>query len=394
MEVVKLFALATLASLIPGQLVRLNLSEASFTVSDILVLLTDTIFIWFVLITRRKVFFPRNVLLFASLFILAALTSNVLAIVNFGLISVATSSLFLIRLILYLFLIVVIKNIVKTGQITNWLNVILSVGAVFLTIGLLGLVFFPDLSPLTQFGWDPHQSRIVSSLLDPNFSGMVFNFFFAISISLFLFSGKKIYLLMGVLSFTAVVLTFSRSSYLALLIISLVVGIVKSPKFLILAIGAMAAVIVLIPQARERVAGAITVDDTAQARLTSWQNALVIFRDHPIFGVGFNNYRGAQAKYAFFEPGETGGHSGGGSDSSLLTVAATTGITGLVFFCLFLAAIFKRFLAKVRQSPLHLAGASSFFGLLIHSQFTNSLFFPQIMIILYFLTGLAATDDT
>ena len=229
---------------------------------------------------------------------------------------------------------------------------------------------------------------------------MIFVVIFVIATSIFLYQKKRnkiidFYPLIAAISFIALILTFSRSSYLAFLTAIATIGILKSPKLFIAILFLFVVAFSQITQVRARIAGALTLDETSKARLESWQKGLTIFKDNLLFGVGFNTYRFAQAKYGFFSPDEPqGGHSGAGSDSSIILVAATTGIIGLFFYLFFLFRILRVFIKKSTQDPWHLASLSIFLALLVHSQFVNSLFFPQIMLILWFILGLIQVYDT
>ena len=253
----------------------------------------------------------------------------------------------------------------------------------------------PDFTHLSIYGWDPHQARIASTLLDPNFTGFCMVIFIALSISLYLYRKKNIYLLFSLFATVSLILTFSRSSYLAFIAVLLTIAIFKSGKILAWGFIILILAFWLIPQARQRTIGAFTIDKTAQARLESWENALKIFKDNYLFGVGFNTYRFAQARYGFFSfDNPQGGHSGAGSDSSILLVAATTGILGLSLFLFLLFSILRTSLKSIRSNFIALTTLASFLGLIIHSQFNNSIFFSQIMLIMWFLFGLKLKSDS
>ena len=401
MQAISLLLIAVLVSIISGQLIRLPFLGASgaITLADIFVLATDLTFIIYALAIKKSLKIENKIFFPALLFILSASASTFLAAGTFKLSEILISSLFLIRFIFYFFLSVVIFNVVTYEKVHSWFKIILSIGTLFTVVGLFQFVLLPNLSFLTVYGWDPHQQRIASTLLDPNFSGMIFVVIFAISISLYLYQkGKKIfgfYPFVAAISFIALILTFSRSSYLALLVAVTTIGILKSPKLLISILTLFLVAFLLIGQVRSRIIGAFTLDETAKARLESWQKGAAIFKDNLLFGVGFNTYRYAQERYGFFSPDEPlGGHSGAGSDSSIILVAATTGIVGLSFYLFFLLTILRIFAKRARQDPLHLASFSIFLALLVHSQFVNSLFFPQIMLILWFILGLVQVYDT
>lgn len=402
MDVINLLLIAAVVSIIPGQVVRLPVSSGlgAISVSDIAVAFCDLFFlIYFLSVKKSFKIFPKTFVP-AIFFILSALVSNILALNNFLPFQVAVSSLFLLRFVIYFFLSIVIYNAVKKSEVESFLNVLGAAGFIFIIIGFAQVIVFPDFSALTVFGWDPHQERIASTFLDPNFSGIIFAGVFAFAICRFLYQTTKknlqgfIYLSLSIISFMAVIFTFSRSSYLALLTVIAVVGILKSLRLLIASLMIFIILFLAIGGVRQRIIGAFEIDETAQSRILSWQRALVVFGDNPIFGVGFNTYRFAQSKYNFFSFDEPlGGHSGGGTDSSILLTAVTCGIIGLIFYLWFLFSIFSTFLKKAKSSFLHLASLSFFLGLIVHSQFVNSLFFPQIMLYLFFILGLVQAYD-
>ena len=74
-------------------------------------------------------------------------------------------------------------------------------------------------------------------------------------------------------------------------------------------------------------------------------------------------------------------------------MAATTGIIGLSLYLYLLINVFRTLKYKARSSPLHLGALAAFFGLIVDSQFINSLFFPQVMLLFYFILGLVIKND-
>lgn len=396
MELVKLLLIASLTTLIIGQLVRIPLFSqfGAITVTDVLVLATDVVFLFLAFLKKRlivpvKIFFP------SLLFILAAISSSFLSLNYFSPIQVSVSALFLIRFIIYLLIAIVVANTISQKKVGSWLNLLLVIGFLFMLVGFLQLIIIGDLSFLTVYGWDPHQRRIVSTFLDPNFSGWVFVLLLSLTIGLYYKTKARLYLPFLALVIVAVILTFSRSTYLAAATAALVIGILKSPKIIIATLLIFTFAFLSINETRERIIGAFTLDETAKARLESWSNALKITKEKPLFGVGFNNYRYAQVQRGFFTSDNPyGGHSGSGSDSSVLLVLATTGIFGLIFFLFLLLSIFQILKIKAKHNFLSLATLAAFLGLLVHSQFVNSLFFPQIMLLFWFILGLNLTHDS
>lgn len=395
MDLVKLLILATVASLLFGQILRIPIgSEGAINLTDILVCISVIIFFVHSLVVKKSLNIPRNLFLPSTLFILSAILSIVLALNSFTALQTASGTIFLIRFVAYLLFPLLIYNTIAKEDIQSWINVLLAIGLIFTIIGFLQLIFVSDLTFLTQYGWDPHQKRIVSTLLDPNFSGYVFALLIAFSLNLYLFKKKLVYIFLALTFSTALLLTFSRSSYLAILAVLGIIGIFKSPKSLMLTIVGFILIFAFVPKFQSRIIGALTFDETSISRVESWKKALTIFAQNPIFGVGFNTYRYAQEREGFIEQGNLGGHSAAGTDSSILLIAATTGIVGLLFFAFLIFRIAQIFSTGLKNSYLKLASLASFIGLLIHSQFVNSLLFPQIMLMLFFILGLNLVNDS
>lgn len=389
MRLSKLLLITTIASLIPGQLVRLNFASSVLTLTDVFVAITIVVFLAQSLLLKKSLKIPKSIFTPALLFILSALASSIFAINNFTTNQILIALSFLLRFSAYFFLSVITYNLVKREQILSYLNFLLFLGFIFSALGIIQLIIYPDLSPLQIFGWDPHQKRLVSTTLDPNYTGGILAIFVSIATSLTLFKNKIIYLILTIFFIFTLFLTFSRSAYLSLIVSMFVIGLIKSPKVILIIISVFIIAFFSINQVRDRITGAFTVDDTANARIESWQKAIVIAKDNPLFGVGFNTYRYAQAKYNFFTPQDPlGGHSGAGSDSSFLFVAATTGLFGLIFFLILNLTIIKNFARGSRENHLKLASFASLAGIIVHTQFVNSFFFPQTMLLLWFIVGL------
>lgn len=397
MDLIKILLILAIASIIPGQIARIPISgqESAITLTDIFVFILVAYAVPYLMIIKKTLRISPPVVTTFFLFTIIATASTVMAANKFGASLIISSSLFLVRFIAYFLVTLIIATIAKRNEIERWLNIFITCGVVFTLLGFVQLKTFPDISVLTPFGWDPHQARIVSTLIDPNFTGALMTILTSVAASIYLYKKKAIYLASAGFFASGIILTFSRSSYLALLVSLLVLGIYKSPKFLAASSLLFLFVVVLNTQARSRIIGAITLDETAKARLESYSRAITIFKNNPILGVGFNTYRYAQDQYGFFTiDAPLGGHSGSGSDSSLLLVAATTGVIGFATFTFFIIAIIRSISFQIKSNFLHLGTTAAFLALLIHSQFVNSFFFPQIMLPIWFLLGLVQSENS
>lgn len=87
-----------------------------------------------------------------------------------------------------------------------------------LLLGFIQYFFLPDLRFLIYEGFDDHFYRLTSTILDPAFTGLIFVF----NLNYYLWQKKKNYALISLFSL-GLLLTYSRSSYLAFLLSSLLI---------------------------------------------------------------------------------------------------------------------------------------------------------------------------
>lgn len=323
---------------------------------------------------------------------------------------VINGSFYLIRFIEYTLLAIITAEIVKTKREWNQLLTTLIFSAFLIAIGgFIQLIIYPDLGKLMEFGWDPHRDRLVSTWLDPNFIGGLFAFIISILTGIAIharnFKNKLCLGLLILLFAAALFLTYSRSGYLAFAISIFIIGLFKSRKLLIATMVIFIIGLSLLPRAQERTEDLIrsaqsfifntteNPDPTARLRIKSWQQTLELIGKRPLFGVGYNTLGAVKFNEGFVENTEV--HSASGSDASILTILATTGIMGLIpflwlYICI-LTTAFKLWRDK-KASQAHRGYALGIFagivGLIGHSFFVNSLLFPQIMIFVWIFTGL------
>ncbi|MBU1089762.1 O-antigen ligase family protein, partial [Patescibacteria group bacterium] len=193
----------------------------------------------------------------------------------------------------------------------------------------------------------------------------------------------------------ALFLTFSRSALLALGFSGLILGIFGSRKILLamLAVGILG--MSISPRLAERVEeftqsvesisgeSQQILDPTAQLRADSWREGWRIWRENPLLGAGFGAYKFQQT----FSSEDS--HAATGSDASLLNVGATTGFLGFGIFGIFLWNLAAASFRKKEWGFL-----AAFAGLLVHSIFVNSLFFPPLALYFFVSGGLAIHANT
>lgn len=393
--ITRLLIIATVLALSLGQIAKISLpGQINLYLWDVILALA--IIFW--LPNNRHLvlkLMTRPVLKEGTLFILVALMATVFSLRLFPASQVLTGSLYLVRWTAFFFLIPMTITSFHTQRLTLLLALVLA-GFLLALGGWIQLQILPDLAPLVRHGWDPHQSRLVSTLLDPNFTGAL------VVLTMILITAyqlnrqfNQILVALGMtFLYLSLVYTFSRGAYLMFLTSFLAIAYLRSWKVGLLALVAFFLSLQINPRVEHRVSGAITVDASAAHRLTSWERAQALIREYPILGVGFNNLRYAQLKHGFIGEDDPwlGGHAGAGTDSSLLFVFATTGLVGGLVFLLFVYRLLRELLPLVKTDWAALASLTSLFGLLFHSLVVNSMFYPPIMIFVFTTLGLALGD--
>jgi O-antigen ligase len=209
-----------------------------------------------------------------------------------------------------------------------------------------------------------------------------------------------------VVGLIALYLTYSRSGYLALIAALTILAFFKSRKLFVAGflIGILA--FSFSSRVQERTMEAwdsgkaflginsqVPLDPTAELRVWSWKFALEIISENPWTGVGYSRYA-----YEINQRGHglLSDHSVGGSDSSLLTIWATSGIFGIlsylaVGFVAVAISIKRIWKKKDFRSYVDTGFVAGFGGIMVHSFFVNSLLFSLMMV--YLLIGLGMMDE-
>ena len=390
-----------------GEYSRLEFLGRSVVLSDIFIPVFELTLLWSF---RDKFIDPRltKVIKTLLIFMVLAAFSLLLALLVLPFTDILQSGLYLFRLVLYFGLIPcswLLIDPAREKPLQYWLIVIaLCVAAT----GFLQLQFLPNLEDLAKTaGYDPHINRLVGSWLDPNFIGGYFAVVsvFFLSLAVYEKHNNTRLLLLGTSTvlLIALFLTYSRSAYLSFLVGIFILGIMKARTLLIviLIIGGIG--LASSERAQQRVDELVTSmtsvlfntaenpDPTARLRIQNWEQTLELIGQKPWFGHGYNTLSYVKLNEGFIKSEDV--HSASGSDSSLLTITATTGIIGLLVFLFFIFLILRDSLLTWLhdQDHQHKAWGLGVFivtlSLLVHSNFVNSLIFPQMMLFYLPLIG-------
>lgn len=369
-----------------GQVPRIELGGGlNILLNDVIV--GAIVLLWIVKKITAKKSLPKNSLTKPILFF--AFVAGLSLVINSRLLTMPeflVSGLYLARWIAYAGLFFVVADFPDKikAKIPIWL---LYAGTATAVLGLVQYFLYPNLRNLFYAGWDEHLYRLFATFYDPNFAGGIFTLTSLLAIYLYFKSQKNLaekYLLatLGFLSFIALLLTYSRGSYVGFVVglITLLI-LMKRRRLIVGLLAAFIAGIVLLPKDLAGEGVRLLRTASIESRIEEAQTAITIFRDNPVIGVGFNAYKYAKAAKGLATTNEFGEiHSAAGTDNSFLFVLAITGIVGFAAY----VYLWIKVVGEVRREPLILG---SLFAIFVHAFFVNSLFYPHIMMWLWVLIG-------
>ena len=242
--------------------------------------------------------------------------------------------------------------------------------------------------------WDYQGRRLVSTLLDPNFAGILLAIPLLVHVAQIAF-GAPVRAWKPLLLLAALLLTVSRGAVLALCVGLLVIVAARGVR-LRLARAAGLMLLAFLPFIPALVGFAasfrkFSIDESAMARVDSWVRALTVISDNPVFGVGFNTYLYVQRAYGW----NYASRSPAGLDGGLLFVTVLTGFVGLALYLTLLGIIIVRCrrvwrdaLADPSARGFALGTAAATVALVLHSLTVNSLLLPILMESLWVMAGI------
>lgn len=210
---------------------------------------------------------------------------------------------------------------------------------VFLIIfsSIIQFVFYQDLRNLYYLGWDPHLRRLFGVFFDTSIAGAIYGL-------IFLFFFLKNNYFFSIIFLIFLVLTFSRMSYLSLLITIIFYFLSKKDwKKIVIFLLVFLMIFFISPKNFGQGVG-LNRFFSIQSRIEDYQKAFFIFKKSPVFGFGYNRLKFVKERYRLSEKiSQFPNHADFSFSSSFLIILTTTGILGLINF---LALIFKLFQKK------------------------------------------------
>ncbi|MFH0863683.1 MAG: O-antigen ligase family protein [Candidatus Gottesmanbacteria bacterium] len=392
MILLKIFYILILIIFPFGQLTKLPLgiSEINIYFQDIILgILVISWIIWH-LITRRPLL-KTPITKPIILFIIVAIFSLITNFLRFSQKEMIIASLYLVRWGIFTSIYFITFEMVNFHFIDQskikWM--LIYVGTTTAIFGLGQYILYPNLRNLFYLGWDPHYFRVFGTFFDPGFIGVII----ILTIILLMDCITKITIheqfyrnacfLLLTICYVVLALTYSRSCYLAFITgMGVISWFKRNPKIILTAMLIIITTIIVLPRPAGSEGVKLERGETIWGRLQNWKQSIIIFKNNPLLGVGFNTYRYVQKNYGYInqEDWQTS-HSGAGADSSLLFILATTGICGLISYLLL---IYYILIYHIRNVTV----ISSIVVVLVSSWFANSLFYPWIMLWMWILIGI------
>lgn len=396
MGILKILFSLFLLSFPAAEVGRLQFSNGvAITINDILLIVLVLYFLAFKIYKKSKwknYYLKKPILIF----IIVGLLSLLINFFNYSFNNIIVSSLYLFRFVLYLSLYFIVIEFSNNYKKKIPLLLLLS-GSMVVLLGFIQYFFYPSLKNLFYLGWDEHLYRMFSTFLDPNFAGVFFSLFFIYSL---IFINKSIknnknllfYSFISVFALISVYLTYSRSGLIMLLVSVLVYLLLKNKRKLVLSVVlVLILVIFIVPKSFKTEGTNLLRINSSTARIESFEQALEIFKNHPVLGVGFNAYRYAQNKYVGLNTTywQTT-HSGAGTDNSFAFILSTTGIIGFISYIYLLYKVL--ILAKIKKNVFAPVLLAIIPGLMVSSLFINALFYVLILEWVWILIGLTESS--
>ncbi|MCL2110178.1 O-antigen ligase family protein [Microgenomates group bacterium] len=264
-------------------------------------------------------------------------------------------------------------------------------GGWFLMGGLAQYILVPDMTWLKPMGWDDHYGRLVGTLWDPAFIGLIL-----VWLLLYLLEKIKINLIsfsLIIITLIAILLTYSRSSFLALGVGGVVLGwqrfgeqIKKHKKraaLIVAGVGVVFAGMLAAINRGEMVSTNLLRKESIEVRLVHLQKYTFNLEPHQwLVGRGLFITTGGWDRERYphlLDDGQSVKQTAYMGDNMFLTVLNFTGVGGLGLFVYVLVKVIKK---MMREKPELLPFVAAWMAV---GQFNNALLAPFVVVTFIFL---------
>lgn len=347
-----------------GQLLKYRI----FNLTDIVVGIICFVFIFY---QKRKLIPIPN---YFKNFFAVAFFSLIFSTIFFPLNSILNGSLYALRFLSYVIFSQVIwmrfgRNEKKKKLIIGCL---LIVGLFVAVFGWIQYFIYPDLRALKDLGWDDHYYRLASTYLDPAFTGIILVLTEILVIIKTVNKRSLTNTLLNIFLIITIAFTYSRSSYIALLVSLLFVYFKYRKKFLIYFGILFLLIIPFLPRPSGEGVN-LTRTYSVNEKFKNYKESITLFSKSPIFGIGFNNVCAGRQQFLNDENVES--HACSGLDNSIFFILVTTGIAGSVVFLFSI----KNIISETQRDETGFALLVSLAAILIHGSFTNTFFYSFVL---------------
>jgi len=195
----------------------------------------------------------------------------------------------------------------------------------------------------------------------------------------------------------ALVLTYSRTGYLALMVAGGIIAIFRSKFLIFVGVAAFIFVLVMSPRTFTRITEGMSIDATGMKRIESWSKGVKIIPSYPLLGTGYNTFASVQDDLGTVDEFDV--NNRGGLENSMLTILVTTGILGLIAFAsIYILLIRQSYLNwKNEELPEFLRGVNlgvmaAVCGFLISSITINSLLYSFLLIYFWIMASFVVSS--
>ncbi|NMB56388.1 hypothetical protein GYA19_00440 [Candidatus Beckwithbacteria bacterium] len=301
-------------------------------------------------------------------FICFAIFSLFLSLQYLQLSQILFGSLYLIRFVSYLLFLLLNMEYSHKLNLAKIKSYFVFSIIIFTLFGFLQYLFFPKLEAIFALGWDRHTYRLTGTLFDPNFTGLILIMFL-----LYLLPVKKLKYI-AVLPFFALLLTYSRSSFMAIFFaIFFYFALKKAYKFGIVIILILLLTIPFLPQ-KFGEGTKLLRTSTINSRILNLKQSFTLFIEQPIFGFGFNTLAYVKNSKNLIINNNQPNHSLSGVDNSLMYLLVTVGIFGTLQFLLFWQELIKKHFTK------NYLIYALIIAIAVHGMFVASWFYPWVLL--------------
>ena len=223
-----------------------------------------------------------------------------------------------------------------------------------------------------------------------------------IALGRYLFNDKKeqwVLVAIGIIIF-CLLLTLTRQAWLGFFVGFLVLIISWNKKYLLAIPIAIIGLLLFAPESvKDRMFSITDLNDwTFQARIFLWQGGLEIFKDYPITGCGFKCVDILHTQY--LDPsGHIARHRG--MHSNIIQLLVDTGILGLAtwlsIWVAYFLSIYKQLNKKTINSiskGLFIGSLAAVTGFLAGGMFETNFYDSEVVMLLYFIMGLALAETS